>query len=313
MNCLLGLPNDILSFVLFPFFCTKDICSLDIAISNNILRRLLFEVYSSLNLGRENGSINRLKLLWFCKRTVYLDRLLFEHDLISYELTAIFDTLERCPHSSANITKIDFRSCVRNVHMSHISQMFSACKNLSTLVLTGYKRSELFSHSLRPLPHLTCLDLSKCQVSDAMAQSISDHCSALTTLVLQGCISLNNRAIIFLSQGCPSLTSLNVARCEKLTDVALIALSQGCSSLTNLDLKRVYKTTDSSIIALSQNCPSLSSLNLNGCGRVTDASVTALCQGCPSLSTLNLGKCKQITEAGLRVLSARFTSLTLLD
>lgn len=276
---LLDLPNDVLAFVLFPFFSTIELCTFDVAVSNHRLRPLLFEIYPSLNLEFAKGSINRLKILWFCKRSVHLRRLVFENHLLSHELTQIFDTIEHYPKAAAVITYIDLSLCIRSVYLSHLTQIFSSCKFLSEIILSGYKRNEIFCRSLQMLPELTSIDLSKCQMPDALSESISNHCSALTTLKLQGCSALTCRAVISLSHGCHSLTSLNLSRCEKVTDAALMALSQGCSSLTVLDLKRDHKVTDKGIKALSD--------------------------GCPSLSTLHLEKCKKITPNGFRELSIK--------
>ena len=291
MNGIMALPNDILSFVLFSFLSTKDLGRLDVAISNHSLRPLLFEIYPSLNLAHEQGTIHRRKMIWFANRSVFPERLVFEYNLIPCELTDIFEMLGQCPNGSSVITHIDLSLCIRNVHVSHIEQMFKFCRNLSTLNLTGYKRVDLFSHAL---PQLTSLDLSKCQVSDAMAQSIAVHCRSLTTLKLNGCISLTTRAALSLCEGCHSLTSLHLTRCGKLTDATLVALSRSCPGLTVLNLCRVHKITDVGVKAIAQCCPSLTSLNLYGCRKITNASIVALARGCTALSTINIGKCKQL-------------------
>ena len=205
-----------------------------------------------------------------------MTRLVFERDLISYELTDIFDTLAQYPEAAAVVTYIDLSLCVRSVYTSHLTQL-TTCINLSTLILSGSKRSDLlFTHSL---PLLKSLDFSKSTLSDSLVQSTATHCNSLIALNLQGCSALSSHAVISVSRGCHSLTCLNLARCEKMTDNTLLALSHGCSLLSILDLKRNH--------------------------RITDKGIRALSQGCPALSTLHLEKCKKITANGLRDLSAQ--------
>lgn len=285
----------------------KDLHSLDIAVSSHILRPLLFEAYQFLNLECEKSRMEKNKLAWFTKRSLFLKRLCFESHLTSAEITEAFDSVRQCPSASKAITYIDVSPCIRNVHLSHIHQISLSCNQLSTLVLPGYKRNALFSLS-HPLPLLATLDLSRCYMPDDLVQSIADHCPALVTLKLQGCIKLTNQGVLTLSRGCHSLTSLNLTRCEKLADVAVTALVQGCPNLTSLDLKKVHKLTDTGTRALA-GCSNLTSLDLDGCSKITDATLGALSQGCRALTTLHVGKCRKITTHGLRAATASSSSL----
>lgn len=303
MNHVLALPDDILAFVIFPFFSINDICILDVSVSNHALRPLLFKIYSYLDFGRNRDIICRLKMKWFCQRSVFLDKLTLDTHLLPYEIAAIFDTFEQHPYSASTVKCVDLSPCVKHLHASHVAQMQEYCVNMSTLKLCGYRRDELFRHSL---PCLTSLDLSKCTTANILAQSVSENCHALTVLKLVDCHDLSNSAVALLARGCPDLIFLNLDRCDKLSDAAVISLSLACSKLSSLSLRRVHKVTDTGVMSL-QRCSALVHLDLSGCPKVSNASLDALAVGCTALASLVLGRCMVVVD-GSRVTTKRVLS-----
>ena len=313
MERLLALPDDILTFVLLPFISVRDLCCMDVAITNRILRPLLLDCYSRLKIESIKGNICITKMRWICGRNINVDKLTFQQQLPSLELTEIFKMVQRCPAAAASITSIDFTDCVKSVYPSHLMQIFKSCENLSTVSLPGYKKCWFLdsTHHLT-LPSLTDLNLSKCSEVNALLAQISNLCCNLTSLSLKSCNSLNNRSITGLAQGCPALTTVDLCRCEKLTDAALISLSQHCAKLSCVNLTRLHKITDAGIEAVALRCVSLRSLNVYACAKLTDASLLAISLHCNSLSDINLGKCKDITRLAITRLAETLQDLVIL-
>lgn len=308
MSGFLQLPTDVLSFALYPYLSLTDITRVDMAVTNHTLRPLLYHIYPYLDLTRVKERVSKSKLMWFFQRSLCVSEVVLDSHLLSYEITDIFEYLTHHSSECVSVVSLDVSACIRNIHVSHMVQVSEWCSNLTHLVLKGYTRQELFSHShTHSLRSLRSLDLSKSVHTDELTHSIATHCSGLLSLTLNECHTVRDDTIVTIARACTSLTHLHLVRCDKLHDTALNALSTHCHSLTHLNVKRVHKLTDVGVSSLSR-CTALTTLDLTGCSKITTASLVALTGSCTALTTLTLSKCLVVIN-GERVTSPRVISL----
>ncbi|KAJ3039686.1 hypothetical protein HK097_002767, partial [Rhizophlyctis rosea] len=112
--------------------------------------------------------------------------------------------------------------------------------------------------------------------------------------------------IRFVAERCPQLGTVILEGCSSLTDDALISLARNCGEyLGNLDASFCMKVTDLSVRALAQYGKRLEVLTLSGCDLITPDGVQAITRGCARLDEIVLHGCAKILSSFVREYSSR--------
>lgn len=170
------------------------------------------------------------------------------------------------------------------------------------------------------LKSLSVLNMKDCiHITDTTFKGLRLRCSKITTLVVQGCHLLTDKALSFMYDIdissvnnifplCDSFKVLNLASCVKFTPAGLNSLFLKCGVLEDLDLSGITCVNDELIQSLCEACPTIQKLSLRRCMFVSDL---ALCSISSSLwlEHLDISHCSKITNTGIEVLSVACNGL----
>uniref|UniRef100_A0A9I9DA16 F-box/LRR-repeat protein 15-like leucin rich repeat domain-containing protein n=1 Tax=Cucumis melo TaxID=3656 RepID=A0A9I9DA16_CUCME len=173
------------------------------------------------------------------------------------------------------------------------------------------------------------LSLKWClQVTNESLRSISSL-PKLETLVMAGCLSVDDAGLQYLEHGCPFLKELSTDSIYRLKNLKCLkairldgtqlsstffnVISDHCEYLVELGLSKCLGVTDANIIQLISRCISLKVLNLTCCHSITDAAISKTATSCQKLMSLKLESCNMITERSLDQLALNCPLLEELD
>ncbi|KAA0050922.1 F-box/LRR-repeat protein 3 [Cucumis melo var. makuwa] len=168
------------------------------------------------------------------------------------------------------------------------------------------------------------LSLKWClQVTNESLRSISSL-PKLETLVMAGCLSVDDAGLQYLEHGCPFLKELDISRCDAISSYGLTSILRGHDGLEQLDASYCFSELSTDSIyrlknlkclkairldgtqlsstffnVISDHCEYLVELGLSKCLGVTDANIIQLISRCISLKVLNLTCCHSITDAAI--------------
>jgi hypothetical protein len=122
---------------------------------------------------------------------------------------------------------------------THYSEMFTMCRGLESVHLTG------------------CEFSADMITTEAFITRLGRRCRRLTSLTLAGCLfcfsddaDISLASVRVLGQSCPSLTYIDLYGCRGISEEAMIARTEGCPDLTSIYLKYT-DVREAAIVALS--------------------------------------------------------------
>jgi hypothetical protein len=202
------------------------------------------------------------------------------------------DTIRRCAPALAYVREFKF---IRLMTRSPLLEMLlERLCNLEWLML----RAEM----LTMLPPSSCAKLQwlkiqgTCDVGDFLPEFVK-HTPALKYLCLYNSRSAGTGALLTsLSKHCPALQSLIVERGVSITTKSLLSLVRGCSKLTNLAMPVGKAMTDRALQALAQHSYYLQELHLHRDAVVAEATLLQLVTSCKHLTKLQDNQSSSITK-----------------
>ena len=178
MDHMLNLPFDVLRVGIFPLLKEKDMSCLDIAVSSQLLRSLLWEALRFSHFASWSKDISLPKLEWLHTRGIKLFRI---DSLDTRRVrTPMIELTRHCPLTHLRITG----SCSR-LTGEGLVQMCRNMPNLVELYLVGFQflSDPLVTVLAQNLSHLVHLSLKCCnRVSPAGLVAVSKYCRSLETL-----------------------------------------------------------------------------------------------------------------------------------
>ena len=167
-----------------------------------------------------------------------------------------------------------------------IQAVAGGCSRLRHLDSGGNSLSNALIETVaQACPHLECLCLADCDVTDAALWAVAQRCPHLKKLdVSENRVS--NAAIRTVAQACPQLECLCLAACG-VTDAALWAVAQSCPQLKELNVS-LNRVSNATIQAVAKGCPQLKKLNVIGCPMLTESAILSIVQSCPHVRILRL-------------------------
>eukprot|EP00698_Gefionella_okellyi_P009721 TRINITY_DN2491_c0_g5_i1.p1 TRINITY_DN2491_c0_g5~~TRINITY_DN2491_c0_g5_i1.p1 ORF type:complete len:712 (+),score=116.18 TRINITY_DN2491_c0_g5_i1:174-2309(+) len=190
-----------------------------------------------------------------------------------------------------NLTKLSMKLC--NVNDS-IFEVLGITRKLQYLRLSDQTIDDGVLCSLRMSPNLTFVDVSHTNVSDAGVQDLLSMCPNLSTLRLEACPEISDRALLLVSQ-CTQLLGLHLQASSQVSDVGLSAVLQSCTLLHDLTVPD--SCTSDSLQVMQEYSRNLRSLDVSWCEQIDDECVSALAARCCKLTRLSCRKCTIGTEA----------------
>lgn len=120
---------------------------------------------------------------------------------------------------------------------------------------------------------LAVLNLSGCNLLNNQLKKIAPYCSHLTELNLT-CSNVTDAGLKIITEMCPVLTTLDISFCNAVTDAGLEIIAEMCPNLTWLDLSYCKNVKGVGLDKIYRGCPNLgSSIGLTGCTNVMKRAV----------------------------------------
>ena len=204
----------------------------------------------------------------------------------------------RFPDEDDPFSAVDEALAHVTLRCTQLRQLEVFCHGMSNVSLT------IVASNCRNLQKLTCG--SGGLISDVGLAALAQGCKQLEHLEILGLPGYSrsrgftHEGVMAVARSCRLLKTLELPASRTLEDPALLALSQYCPLLRSLSFHG-SDITDAAVAALVHGCPQLEVVELPY-ARITDASASALAQGCPNLKTLDLLQ-TDVTAAGVLTLA----------
>ena len=243
-----------------------------------------------------------------------------------------------------NLTFVNFNNNFNTSRTRSFSYMFSNCKSLMSLDLSGFNTSNVtdMDYMFSSCKSLTNLDLSTFNTSHLTdMERMFSGCSLLTSLDLSNFNTRNvsRLGMQFMFYGCSSLTSLDLrgfntsnvttmdnmfAYCSSLTSLDLSSFNtsevanmrsmfNGCKSLTNLDISNFNTSNVTTMYGMFSSCSSITTLNLSSFNTSNVTDMNNMFYGCSSITTLDLSNFNTSKVTDMSHMFQKCSSLISLD
>lgn len=180
---------------------------------------------------------------------------------------------------------------------------FANCGNSDEEIMV-----ELFSS--RPWQAIRQLDLSSCNVSDAVVTCLAEQMPTLVLLDVSHTELLTDDSVRTIWSSLRRLQVLRMARCSRLTNAALSCPSSseqwGSTSLAclvglrELSLNGCQQLSDDGVVA-AISFRELTSLDISHCELLTHVALEHIARHVPSLTKLVMGYCVQLDDGALKL------------
>ncbi len=215
-----------------------------------------------------------------------------------------------------DITKVDFESGFKDVFISTCSGWFADCaalttiKNLSNLnTSTIVNMENMFSG---------CKNLSSIDLSSFNTQSVIyfnkmfANCEKLTTLPGISKITLNKNVSIWVDGmfSGSGLTAIDLSHWAGNQVGGFSSLFEGCTSLKTVNLSGVITANASSLNKMFYGCSALESVDLSNSVTESVDDMSAMFQGCESLEVIDLSSFNTTSVGVIGSMFAGCTNLT---
>ena len=215
--------------------------------------------FKTINYGNDfnTNNLNNISEL-FCSCNS-LEEIDFSHFDIS-NVEDMSSTFQGC----SKLKKISFSNNINTKKVKYMRYLFSGCKSLSSLDLSGF-------------------DTSNVQNFEYMFQ----ESSAITTLMLDNFNTENALDVSNMFEGCSGLVLLDLSKFSTANVVDMSSMFNGCTKLQSLTLK--FKTNEVLYMdKMFQNCQSLRSLDLSSFTNPKLTRMNEMFSGCQMLSSLDM-------------------------
>ena len=217
-----------------------------------------------------------------------------------------------------NLTFVNFNNNFNTSKTRSFSYMFSNCKSLMSLDLSGFNTSNVrdISYMFSSCKSLTNLDLSTFNTSKVTRMDFMfDSCSSLTSLDLS---NFNTRNVSytgmeFMFYRCASLTSLDLRGFNTSNATWMQSMFNGCSSLTSLDLSSFNTSKVANMSSMFYGCKSLTNLDISNFETSNVTNMTYMFSQCDKIFELDVSSFNTSKVTDMNYMFSFCSSLTNLD
>lgn len=321
---LLRIPTGVAGQIIVEWLLITDVCKVDAAFANALLRPEWFNFLASGDVMYANipPPINLLAtipfmLAWMHKRgipmstmeiTPELDLVLVNQylDLTARKLT--FVSLQNMKRGTEDILNI-----LSSKELDQLRTIRSAFSNLDNhlemrnLLKKPHNLEELrFNYCTNihadlflnmSLPYLRTVSVNFASVSSKFVTAFAMSCRNLQNLNLSKCGIIDDEAVGTLARNCVQLRLISLCGQGLITDAAIVELSQCCTGLLLVDVCSCPLLTNASIVTLASNCHRMERLYMSNNENITDAALRAITDCiAPTFEVLNILDCPHITS-----------------
>ncbi|MCM1233726.1 MAG: BspA family leucine-rich repeat surface protein, partial [Ruminococcus flavefaciens] len=175
--------------------------------------------------------------------------------------------------------------------MTSTSNMFTGCKNLRSVDLSGLATGGVRSMDsmFSGCSSLESLDLSSLDTSNVSSMgSMFSDCSSLRSLDLSSFDTSSVAGMRNMFSGCSSLQSINLSSFDTGIVSSMENMFSGCSSLESLDLSNFNTENVTNMGEMFSGCTGLQRLNVSSFATGNVTKVYGMFQNCSSLQSLDL-------------------------
>ena len=197
-----------------------------------------------------------------------------------------------------------------------MSSMFEGCSSLESLDLSSFDTSNVtdMTYMFSYCRSLESLDLSSFDTSNVTdMHSMFLYCSSLLSLDLSNFDTSNVTYMYDMFEDCSSLSSLDLSSFDTSNVTYMYEMFSECSSLSSLDLSNFDTSNVTDMCGMFSYCSSLSSLDLSS---FDTSNVTDMCymfDGCSSLVSLDLSGFDTSNVTDMECMFSGCSSLVSLD
>lgn len=170
-------------------------------------------------------------------------------------------------YHSPNLTTITGIEYLHTDNVKSMLGMFSGCKNLTSLVVTGFNTSNVTTMSgmFQGCNNLTTLNVSGFDTSAVKDMSyMFSSCVGLQSLNVTNFDTSSVTDMTYMFNGCSNLSSLNVTGFKTSNVTSMWRMFSGCSSLPSLDVTNFDTSNVENMNSMFGGCSSLPSLDVTG-------------------------------------------------
>ncbi|KAL4230606.1 hypothetical protein ACF0H5_010983 [Mactra antiquata] len=142
------------------------------------------------------------------------------------------------------------------------------------------------------------IDFGFCNnLSCEMIRTVSDNCTHLKRINVEGCEKVDYRCSGYLARCC-ELTHINLSHCTAICDRSVSLISRKLPNLLSINLDGIDSITDSAVdVIVSQHCEHLQEIELDG-AEISDIGIQHLSL-CKQLKCLELSFAECLTDQAL--------------
>lgn len=211
-----------------------------------------------------------------------------------------------------HLEKLNISNCtgISSARFGRLAQLgnlrcasFASCGNSDEEIMV-----ELFSS--RPWQAIRELDISSCNVSDAVVRCLAEQMPTLELLDVSQAELLTDDSVRTIWTSLRRLQVLRMARCPRLTNAALSCPSsseqRGRTSLAclvglrELSINGCQQLSDDGVVA-AISFRELTSLDISHCELLTSVALEHIARHVPSLTKLVMGYCVQLDDGALKL------------
>ena len=169
--------------------------------------------------------------------------------------------------------------------VTNMSDMFSECKNITSLDLSSFNTSNVtnMQNMFSGCSGLTNLDVSNFDTSNVTNMGgMFNACRSLSNLDLSNFNTSNVNTMNSMFQACSSLTNIDVCKFDTSNVINMSAMFRSCSKLTSIDLSNFNTNNVTNMWYMFNECYKLVELNIKNFNMTNVTSYASMFQSVPT-------------------------------
>ena len=188
-----------------------------------------------------------------------------------------------------NLETIDFGGCFDTANVTDMTFMFSSCRNLTALDVSGFETANVTNMAgmFKWCTSLTALDVSGFDTANVTDMSdMFTSCVNLTALDVGDFDTANAMNMNRMFFACSNLTALDVSGFDTANVTDMGGMFGCCSSLMALDLSGFDTANVTDMSLMFAGCSNLTALDVSGFDTANVTSMYGMFYGCGKLTQL---------------------------
>ena len=215
-----------------------------------------------------------------------------------------------------NVTAIDFGDCFDTSNVINMSEMFSACDNLTQLDVSGFDTAKVTNMAYM---FWRCKCLTELDVSGFDTSKVTNMrwmfclCESLTQLDISGFNTANVTYMDKMFSFCENLTKLDISGFDTANVTDMSGMFSGCHNLVELDVSGFDTSSVTRMFNMFAFCKNLTKLDISSFDTAKVTEMGDMFAGCSSLTELDASGFDTAKVTDMSSMFSHCTSLTTLN